>query len=242
MTEIGTVLALGDVAVAELAAGPLDLVWLDLEHGALDVRDVQAAAIAAQGSGCAAHVRLPASDSERLAAVLDAGVDGVVAPRVEQPGEVAALVARLRYPPGGIRGYGPRRAGGYGRSQAVEGPCLTVQIETPEGVEHVAAIAAVPGVDAIVVGCADLGLALGNPGDLSSGPLRAAVEAAAAASAAAGVRFGLAAGGDPAAIAALAAGRADLVIYSVDVRLFAAAIDHAASGLAAALDGDHVTA
>jgi len=241
VTAIGTVLALGDAAVVELAAAPLDFVWIDLEHGALDVRDVQVAAIAAQSTGCAAHVRLPAGDSERLGAVLDAGVDGVVAPRMEDPKAAAALVARLRHPPGGVRGYGPRRAGDYGRWAAGEVRC-TVQVETALGVERAAAIAAVPGVDAVVVGCADLGLALGVPGDLTARRLREAVDAVAAAAAGAGVRFGLAAGGNPEVLADLAGGRADELVYSVDVRIFAAAVDAAAQALTTALEARHVAA
>jgi 4-hydroxy-2-oxoheptanedioate aldolase len=242
MTEIGTVIALGDAAAVELAAAPLDLVWIDLEHGALDVRDVQVAAIAAQSTGCAVHVRLPAGDSDRLGAVLDAGVDGVVAPRMEDPEEVAALVARLRYPPAGVRGYGPRRAGDYGRWPDDALVRCTVQIETPVGVERAAAIARVPGVDGLVVGCADLGLALGVPGDLTAPSLRDAVDVVAAAAAAAGLRFGIAAGGDPAVIASLAAGRADVVVYSVDLRLFASAVDAAADALTTALEARHVAA
>jgi 4-hydroxy-2-oxoheptanedioate aldolase len=243
MTEIGTVLALGDAAAVELTAAPLDLVWIDLEHGALDVRDVQVAAIAAQSTGCTVHVRLPASDNDRLSAVLDAGVDGVVAPRIEDPGDAAALVARLRHPPEGVRGYGPRRAGDYGRWAAGDTSVrCTVQIETPLGVERAAAIASVPGIDGIVVGCADLALALGVPGDLAAPRLREAVDAVASATIAAGLRFGIAASGDPAAIASLAAGRADVVVYSVDLRLFAAAIDAAAEALTAALEARHVPA
>ncbi|MGH2944902.1 MAG: hypothetical protein ACRDPC_01280, partial [Solirubrobacteraceae bacterium] len=80
---IGTVLSLPGVALAELAASPFDLVWIDLEHGALSLGEAQELVVAAQGTGCAAAVRLPRWDWERLPAVLDAGVDAVVAPGLE---------------------------------------------------------------------------------------------------------------------------------------------------------------
>src|SRR3954469_7505157 len=107
--EIGTVLSLPGAALAELAGAALDFAWIDLEHGALGLADVQAMAVGLAAAGCAAHVRLPSAAYARLAAVVDAGVDGVVAPRVESPDEICALVRALRYPPAGRRGFGPRR-------------------------------------------------------------------------------------------------------------------------------------
>ena len=237
MTRLGTVLSVPDAALAESAAAAFDLVWLDLEHGALTVADVQALAIAVQGAGREAHVRLPRWDSDVLPAALDAGVDGVVAPRVESAADAAALVRRLRYPPAGSRGYGPRRAGRAGAQAAA----CTVQIEGVEGVAEAEAIAAAAGVAAVVVGCADLALALGLEPGQDAARLRDAVRHVARAAAAAGTAFGVAAGGPPEQVAALA-GRADLVLYSVDVRLYARAVDGAAQGLATALEEAHAPA
>ena len=94
---LGTVLTLPDVALAELVAEPLDFVWIDLEHGALDAGDVPPLAVAARAAGCAALVRLASAD--RVPAILDAGVDGVVAPRVESAAQARRLADRLRHPP-----------------------------------------------------------------------------------------------------------------------------------------------
>jgi 4-hydroxy-2-oxoheptanedioate aldolase len=238
VTRLGTVLSVADASLAESAAAAFDLVWLDLEHGALTVADVQALAIAVQGAGREAHVRVPRAGSDLLPAILDAGVDGVVAPRVESAAETAALVRRLRYPPAGSRGYGPRRAGAYGRAKEPEIPGCTVQIESVEGVAEAGAIAAVDGVDALVVGCADLSLALGPRAET----LRDAVRHVAGAAEAAGIAFGVAAGGSPTEVAGLLADRPDLVVYSVDVRLYARAVDRAAQAVAAALEGVHAAA
>ena len=219
-------LSLPGAALAELAGAALDFAWIDLEHGALGLGDMQAMAVGLAAAGCAAHVRLPTSRAECLAAVLDAGVDGVVAPRVESAEEARDLVCRLRYPPAGRRGYGPRRTGRYGRTAPDGRVGCTVQIESPAGVDAAAEIAAVDGVDALVVGCGDLSLELDVPHDLAAASLRNAVSAVAAAAASAGTRFGVAASGDPAGFAALAAG-ADLVVYSTDTRLYSAAVDAA---------------
>ena len=233
--RVGTVISLAEPALAELLGSALDFAWIDLEHGALGPRDVQQLAIALAATGCSAHVRLPSPRSDVLGPVLDAGVEGIVAPRIETAAEACALVERLRYPPAGGRGYGPRRAGGYGRTGRfweTDGArvACTVQIESPAGVEAAREIATTPGVDAVVVGCADLSLALDAPQDLRSPPVRAALAEVEAACAHAGVAFGLAASGPPEALDGLLRGVA-LVVYSADVRLYSGAVDGAVSRL-----------
>ena len=78
---VGTVLTLPDVALAELSAGAFDFVWIDLEHGALGSSDVQPLAIAARAAGATSLVRV--RDADAIGPVLDAGVDGIVVPRVD---------------------------------------------------------------------------------------------------------------------------------------------------------------
>jgi 4-hydroxy-2-oxoheptanedioate aldolase len=161
-------------------------------------------------------VRLPSWRSEALSPVLDAGVDGVVAPCLDSAEDAAAFVRRLHHPPTGVRGYGPRRAGGYGRGEPLTPGC-TVQIESAAGVTAAAAIAAVDGVDALVVGFADLSLAVGRDN------VGGALERVRAAARLHGTRFGIA--GAPLAAAFR---DVDVVIHGVDVRIFAAAADRAA--------------
>ena len=240
--RIGTVVSLPGAALAELAGGALDLAWIDLEHGALGFADVPPLAIALRAAGCAAHVRIASPAPGALGPVLDAGVAGVVAPCVETAEQAAALVAALRYPPAGVRGFGPRRAGGYGRvprywAAPESRVALTAQIESAAGVAEARAIAAVDGVDTLVVGCADLSLALGAPMDLGAAALRRAVATVAGAAAEAGVAFGLAVPDDPRAVAALAPPGTAVLICSADVRVYAGAVDATVTSLRAALAG-----
>jgi 2-keto-3-deoxy-L-rhamnonate aldolase RhmA len=224
--RIGTVVTIPDVTLAELVGQAFDLAWIDLEHGALACSDVPPLAVGLRAAGCEAHVRLPSWRSETLQPVIDAGVDGIVAPSIERAEEAAALVRRLRYPPAGERGFGPRRAGGYGRRPvAAETPCCTVQIESAAGVDAAAAIAGVDGVDVLVVGCADLALALGGEPGVLSAALGEAARAVKLAARAAGKAFGVAGAADAATLAALASGDADVVVHSVDVRIYAGAVD-----------------
>ena len=233
---VGTVVSVPDAALAELLCERFDFVWIDLEHGQLGTREAQVMAIAARAAGCASLVRLPRPDSELLPALLDAGVDGVVAPRVESAATAARLAGRLRYPPHGSRGVAPRRASSYGRVAepwSTGGrPACVVQIESARAVENAASIAAVEGVDALVVGCSDLSLDLGVPGALDSPALLGAVRRVERAAADAQVACGVAAPSAAGALAALVAGGSTLFVYSSDVRIYASAVDDAVAGLA----------
>jgi 2-keto-3-deoxy-L-rhamnonate aldolase RhmA len=230
---VGTVVTVPCVAMAELTAHPVDFVWIDLEHGTLGVAGVQPLAIACRAAGAAALVRLPDAGGARAGAILDAGADGVVAPHVESAERAAELAGRLRHPPLGSRGVASRRGNGYGRQGSAGGaaPVLVAQIESPGGVRQAAAIAAVDGVDALVVGCADLSHSLGDGGRLRTPAVLEAVGEVQHAAAAAGIPSGIAGPDDPALLAGLAAGRSSLLVLSADVRMYARAVD---SGVAAA--------
>jgi 2-keto-3-deoxy-L-rhamnonate aldolase RhmA len=218
MMRLGTVLSLPDVVLAETIAEAFDLAWIDLEHGALGARDVAPLAVALRAASCEAHVRIPHHASEALAPALDAGVEGVVVPQAEEVDAVEDLALRLRYPPDGRRGYGPRRAGRHGRLPGR--PTLTAQIESPAGVGAARAIAAY--VDALVVGTADLAMTL-SPDAMPDAV--AEVERVARDT---GTRFGLA-GGDPVALLALCRHPPDLLVCGVDIRLAARAADDTAA-------------
>ncbi|MBA3263492.1 MAG: hypothetical protein H0T69_13680 [Thermoleophilaceae bacterium] len=221
------------VALAELVAEPLDFVWIDLEHGALDTADVQPLAVAVRAAGCAAFARLANSDSPRLPAVLDAGVDGVVAPRVESAGQARRLVDRLRHPPRGSRGFAARRGTAYGRSADACDPLCLVQIESTAGVEAADEIAAVDGVDALVVGCADLALALDGTLEPSSPRVRDAIAHVQGAAEAEGIASGIAGPDDGQLLLELAAETSTLLACSADVRMYARAVDEAVARLRA---------
>lgn len=233
---IGTVLTIGDAGLAELAATPFDFVWIDLEHGALTVRDAHELSIAASSADCATLVRLPRAGSELLPALLDAGVDGIVAPRVKSAGEAVELGARMRHPPAGSRGFAHRRWNRWGQAGDRHGtPTCMIQIESRDAVEAAAEIAAVRCVDALVVGPADLALDLGVPPALDGPELRSAIAAVHEAARRAGIAAGVAAGGDPAILARVLAGDSQFVVYSADVRLYAEAIAAAATAARSAI-------
>jgi len=218
--RVGTVLSLAGAAIAELVARHFDFVWIDLEHGALSRGDMQDAIIGIQASGAEALVRAPLATS--FAPMLDAGADGIVVPRVESAAAAKEAVARLRLPPAGVRGYGPRR---LAVRPALAPPACVLQIETQQGVDEAHAIAAVDGVDAVVVGCADLSHELGEPLMFDTPAMCSALAAVADAARAAGVTFGVA--GAPRVGLPPDTG---LIVAGCDVRIFDAALADAAAG------------
>ncbi|HEX7299597.1 MAG TPA: aldolase/citrate lyase family protein [Solirubrobacteraceae bacterium] len=233
---LGTVLACRDPGLAELAGAHFDLAWIDLEHSALDIADVPPLALALTAARCDPLVRLPSSQFERFAAVLDVGIDGVVVPRLETAAEAADVVARMHYPPAGTRGFAARRGAGYdGQVRDDDGPACLVQIESRAAVTAAPEIAEIHGVDALVVGSADLALDLGVPAELTGVAMRAALAAVRDAAHGAGAAFGLAVSGEPEVIAGAAGGCADLIVYSADVRIYAKALDEAGARLRTAL-------
>jgi 4-hydroxy-2-oxoheptanedioate aldolase len=235
---VGTVLSSPDPVLAERVAQSFDFVWIDLEHSALSVGDAQVLAIAVKAGGASALVRLPRSDSELLAAILDAGVDGIVAPKVSTSAQAAALVCATRYPPAGSRGFAPRRAS-RGRASvdvtigdAAKVACI-VQIETREALENLDAIAATDGVDGLVVGTADLSMDLGLPLQLATTALESAVNAAGEAARRQHKPWGVAAGARPEWVTGLRAAGASMLVFSSDARLYSEAVEQCALRLRA---------
>ncbi|HEX6389943.1 MAG TPA: aldolase/citrate lyase family protein [Solirubrobacteraceae bacterium] len=236
---VGTFVSAPDPVLAELLGQALDVIVLDMEHSAISLRDAHLLTLAAQGAGCAVLVRIPSDDTELVTPLLDAGVDGLVVPRVESAEQARAFAARLRYPPDGTRGYGPRRANRYGRDAeywrgAREQIACVVQIESAAGVEAVEQIAAVDGVDCLLVGPADLSFELGVPLQSFARPLLAAIARSERAAAVAGVAFSLASNVPPARLAELV-GDCRLLLQGTDLRLYASAVDAAAADARGAL-------
>jgi 2-keto-3-deoxy-L-rhamnonate aldolase RhmA len=244
---LGTVIASPDQALAEAAAVQLDFLWIDLEHSPLTIADVQSLCIAAKASACAALVRVPHPHSEMLTALLDIGVDGVIAPRVEDPAVAASFAASLRYPPQGTRGLASRRARRYGLDPDDQQhvPLCLVQIESRLAVQNAERIARMDGVDGLIAGPTDLACDLGLPQDLSSAEMLDALAEIRCAAARAGVISGLAAAGSGEVVVRALGESSTMLAYSADVRIYAQALAGATSLIAkawgrnAAAEADH---
>jgi len=237
---VGFWVALASPHVAEVCAGAgFDWILIDGEHGPNDIP-----LMAAQLAAVARHpahpvVRLPVGESWLIKQALDIGAQTVMIPMVETRQEADRLAKALRYPPEGIRGMGASlgRASDFGRiadyaETANAEVCLIAQIESRLGVENADAIIATPGVDAILIGPADLAADMGHRGNPTNPEVMQAVETVIGKGVAAGKPVGIMSG-DPAMLAMARKAGIRFFACSTDVSLLSAA----ATNLAASMRG-----
>ncbi len=177
-----------DIAMIAAASG-FDSIYVDLEHSPLSLETTSTICIGALGAGITPLVRVPGHDLDMAARVLDGGALGVIFPQVETAAQAAAMVEACRYPPLGKRsvmgsgpslGYRPIPLGEVNATLNAD-TLLVVMLETADGIASADAIAAVDGVDCLLIGSNDLSTALGIPGDLRHAKLRDAFARATAA-------------------------------------------------------------
>ncbi len=153
---------------AEVLAGTgVDYVCVDQQHGVIGYDAMVPMLQAIDAGGAAPITRVLSGDPYRIMKSLDAGAWGVIVPLVNSAADAERAVAACRYPPRGVRSYGPVRAAGVvgsGDPEVLEAAALClVMVETRGALERVDEIAATPGLDGIYVGPSDLALSLGLP-------------------------------------------------------------------------------
>ena len=156
-------------AVAEvMALSGLDFLVIDTEHGAINIESVQAILQAISATDVVPIVRLAGSQRMFANKILDTGPLGIIVPMVSSREDAEATVSAALYPPEGTRGIGLGRAQGYeldrreGYLKAANDQMLVVvQVEHRDGVESIEEIVAVPGVDLVFLGPADLAGSMG---------------------------------------------------------------------------------
>jgi 4-hydroxy-2-oxoheptanedioate aldolase len=172
--------------------GGFDAVWLDQEHAGLTIAQIEEAARAARGVGLDSFVRLAATDYATVMRPLEAGAGGIMAAMVRSAAQVEEIVAWAKFHPRGRRGvngtgvdgqYGALTGAEYYRRANAE-TVIAVQIEHIDAVEDVERIAAVPDLDFLFVGPADLSQSMGLPGEWDHPRIWQAVERVARAAAA----------------------------------------------------------
>jgi 4-hydroxy-2-oxoheptanedioate aldolase len=186
----GTFLNLGSPLTAEIAGrSGFDWLMLDQEHGPGSEETLLQQLHAVSASNAASIVRIANNEPARFKRVLDLGANGVMVPYVNTAEEARAAVASVRYPPHGLRGVSKfNRAAGFGQdfddyyAHCHERLVTMAQIETPESLTNLDAIASVDGVDVLFIGPLDLTTNMGIQGQFEN-PLfieaRRAVSAAA---------------------------------------------------------------
>lgn len=188
-----------DVPAVAAACG-YDAVYIDLEHTSCSLETAQTLCVAALGAGIPGLVRVPSQDPSVIARVLDGGAVGVIVPHVNSVEQAQAVVDAARFPPVGHRSIsGPNAVSGYTPRPATEltaelerQTVVAVMIETPDAVAVCDQIAAVDGVDMVLVGVSDLTAEMGIHGQYENEHFHHAIDSVAAACRAHGVALGVA--------------------------------------------------
>ncbi len=144
-----------------------DYVTVDMQHGLIDYQVAVTMLQAISTTDATPFVRVPWNEPGIIGKMLDAGAYGIIIPMVNSVAEAQAAVGACRYAPQGYRSFGPVRAAYYGgpdyASHANDEIACIPMIETTRAIAQLDDILAVPGIDAVYVGPADLSLTLGLP-------------------------------------------------------------------------------
>jgi 4-hydroxy-2-oxoheptanedioate aldolase len=188
-------------AVAEaMGVCGFDFLVVDMEHSPIGIAEAVSLLRAIAGTPAQPVVRLAWNDQILVKRILDAGARNLMFPFVQSAEEARAAVSYTRYPPDGVRGVAAVHRGSmYGRANdyfktANDGIAVIIQLETPEAIERLPQIAAVPGVDALFVGPGDLSAAMGRIGEVGHPEVQALIAKAAQSARAAGKPVGIVAG------------------------------------------------
>jgi len=158
------------------AAG-VDFVLIDMEHGGLDMGQVNDLLAWFKATPVTPFVRVPSSDYHFIARLMDLGARGVMVPNVKTPQQAKEVVDAVRYAPEGQRGLGlgashtdyvaPEDARVY-MEEANRNNMVICQIESTEAMDNLEAIASTRGVDVLWVGHFDLSSSMGIVGELQN--------------------------------------------------------------------------
>ena len=150
--------------VEMLAVSGFDFVVLDCEHGPNEVTDLRRHIALADLHEMPVVVRVGSDEPALTLRALDQGAAGIIAPHVDTTEQAEALVDAVHYPPVGHRGFATySRVGDFGRvdpaahqARMLDETLVVGMIESPTGVSQAEEIVAVPGLDAVMIGTADL--------------------------------------------------------------------------------------
>lgn len=170
-----------DIATVAKTCG-FDWLFIDMEHNAMDVDTAGQMAMASLAVGISPIVRVPGKEHHHASRLLDAGAQGIVVPHVDSVEEAQRAVAYCKYPPVGHRsvmGVLPQFAFktvpvGESTTIANQETLVIVMLETPDAIAQADEIAAVPGLDVILIGTNDLCAELGIPGEFAHPKVEAA--------------------------------------------------------------------
>ncbi|CBX92387.1 hypothetical protein IAQ61_006223 [Plenodomus lingam] len=187
-----------------IARSGVDWICIDTEHGNISDSAMHEAVVAIAKEGVSPIVRVAANEAWMVKRALDAGAHGIVVPLIYTLDDAKRLVSSAKFPPEGTRGFGSpmpvqcfnNEPLTYYLQHANSSLQTIVQIETASALAQVREIAALPGVDCLLIGPFDLGNNIGRPimGEMHQ-ELKDAIESIKDAAHAEGKKVGIYCGG-----------------------------------------------
>lgn len=194
----GSFVTIGHPSVPEvLCYSPIDFIWIEGEHAALTLSQIQALNISANQNKTVSIVRVPTNHPDTIKQYVDTGAGGIIVPTIKTAEDAAKVVRSLKYPPVGERGMGLGRSTGYFvhlkdyLAHANQDVLVILMIETKEAVANIDEIVQVPGIDLLSMGPFDLSGSLGLPGQVSHPTVQEAIAKVEAAAQKAGIPLGI---------------------------------------------------
>ena len=181
---VGTNVTLTDSTIIELfGEAGFDIVWIDMEHSSMSVDNALNHVRTCRGVGLAPFIRVPSLDPVVVKPLLELHPAALIIPRISSIADAEAAVQSCRYPPRGVRGFGPIRGVRFGdRSMedyltSVDREMMVIlQIEHIDAVNEIETILDIPGIDSIVPGPMDLAGSMGLLGQADHPDVVAALD------------------------------------------------------------------
>ena len=172
-TALNSFLSIPNSFTAEIMAEQgYDALTLDYQHGMIGFNDLLTMLQSIRNSGVTPICRVSGLDHAVISKVMDAGAMGIICPMINNRKQSEQLVQECKYPPIGIRSFGPTRANFTVSSnyfyESNESTFCLAMIETQEAFDNLDEIASTPGLDGLYIGTADLTIGL-NQGELTPG-------------------------------------------------------------------------
>ena len=161
------------VEIAQLAkTAGFDMIYVDMEHSTITLDMTGQICLAALNAGVTPMVRVPANTPDYIQRVLDGGALGIVAPGIGSAAEAREVVKAVKFPPLGERGAGGAlphlqyRSFPTAEANAAvnDATIVIVQFESATAIEQADEIAAVDGVDMVLIGVNDMLASMGLAG------------------------------------------------------------------------------
>jgi 2-keto-3-deoxy-L-rhamnonate aldolase RhmA len=172
-----------DIATIAGTCG-FDWLFIDTEHNSMSIDTACQIAMAAIATGVTPIVRVPGHQHYHCARALDNGALGVVVPHVDTAEEAQAVANACKYPPVGHRSIAGNMPGlgfegvpvGEATRRMNDETLVVVMLESPRAIENADKIAAVNGIDSLLIGTNDLCAEMGIHGDFGNARVSQAYE------------------------------------------------------------------